>query len=82
MPYIIVRESYIQSSCAVDGLPLNEIRNTDTASQRRSRIIFVLCNKFIGIENASAFVPTHNLRFPKMRKQRKGGRLKLIILHA
>jgi len=27
MPYIIVRESYIQSSCAVDGLPLNKIRN-------------------------------------------------------
>jgi hypothetical protein len=31
MPYIIVRESYIQSSCAVDGLPLNEIRNPPCA---------------------------------------------------
>jgi len=26
MPYVIVRESYIQTSCMVDGLPLNEIR--------------------------------------------------------
>ena len=26
MPYLIVRESYIQTSCLVDGLPLNEVR--------------------------------------------------------
>ena len=26
MPYLIVRESYINSHCIVDGLPLNEIR--------------------------------------------------------
>ena len=26
MPYLIVRESYINSFCTVDGLPLNEIR--------------------------------------------------------
>lgn len=26
MPYLIVRESYINSYCLVDGLPLNEIR--------------------------------------------------------
>ena len=26
MPYLIVRESYINSSCLVDGLPHNEIR--------------------------------------------------------
>ena len=26
MPYIIVRESYINNSCVVDGLPSNEVR--------------------------------------------------------
>jgi len=26
MPYVIVRESYINNSCLVDGLPNNEIR--------------------------------------------------------
>ena len=26
MPYVIVRESYINNSCLVDGLPLNEVR--------------------------------------------------------
>jgi hypothetical protein len=26
MPYIIVRESYIDGMCLVDGLPLNEVR--------------------------------------------------------
>jgi hypothetical protein len=26
MPYLIVRESYINNSCIVDGLPLNEVR--------------------------------------------------------
>lgn len=26
MPYVIVRESYINNSCVVDGLPSNEIR--------------------------------------------------------
>ena len=26
MPYLIVRESFINTSCMVDGLPLNEIR--------------------------------------------------------
>ena len=26
MPYLIVRESYINTSCLVDGLPYNEIR--------------------------------------------------------
>merc|ERR1712110_1128043 len=26
MPYVIVRESYINNSCLVDGLPSNEIR--------------------------------------------------------
>ena len=26
MPYVIVRESYINNSCLVDGLPQNEIR--------------------------------------------------------
>ena len=26
MPYLIVRESYINNSCVVDGLPLNEVR--------------------------------------------------------
>ena len=25
MPYLIVRESYIQTGCLVDGLPLNEV---------------------------------------------------------
>jgi len=26
MPYVLCRESYIQGSCTVDGLPLNEFR--------------------------------------------------------
>ena len=26
MPYVIVRESYINNSCVVDGLPSNEVR--------------------------------------------------------
>ena len=26
MPYLIVRESYINNSCVVDGLPSNEVR--------------------------------------------------------
>lgn len=26
MPYVLVRESYVQGSCTVDGLPLNEFR--------------------------------------------------------
>jgi hypothetical protein len=26
MPYILCRESYVQGSCTVDGLPLNEFR--------------------------------------------------------
>ena len=40
MPYIIVRESYIQTSCTVDGLPLNEIRyrQTDGQTDRRTDI--------------------------------------------
>ena len=26
MPYLILRESYLSTSCTVDGLPLNEVR--------------------------------------------------------
>lgn len=26
MPYVLARESYVQGSCTVDGLPLNEFR--------------------------------------------------------
>ena len=48
MPYLIVRESYINSSCLVDGLPLNEIRliteksssPSDLRDERNRRVEF------------------------------------------
>lgn len=48
MPYIIVRESYIQTSCVIDGLPLNEIRllseksstPSDMRDERNRRVEF------------------------------------------
>ena len=49
MPYLIARESYINSHCIVDGLPLNEIRlitekssssNTDLKDERKRRVEF------------------------------------------
>ena len=32
MPYLIVRESYLNNSCLVDGLPLNEVRTVTEKS--------------------------------------------------
>ena len=32
MPYLIVRESYLDCSCLVDGLPLNEVRTVTEKS--------------------------------------------------
>ena len=32
MPYLIVRESYMDCSCLVDGLPLNEVRTVTEKS--------------------------------------------------
>ena len=48
MPYLIVRESYINTSCLVDGLPLNEIRliteksssPSDLRDERNRRVEF------------------------------------------
>ena len=46
MPYLLVRESYINSHCIVDGLPLNEIRliteksssNAELKDERNRRV--------------------------------------------
>ena len=48
MPYLILRESYINSACTVDGLPLNEIRliteksssNSDVRDEKNRRVEF------------------------------------------
>ena len=48
MPYLIVRESYINNSCLVDGLPTNEVRliseksssPSDLRDERNRRVEF------------------------------------------
>ena len=60
MPYLIVRESYINSSCLVDGLPLNEIRliteksssPSDLRDERNRRVEFATpaCNLLNALE--------------------------------
>ena len=48
MPYLVVRESFIQTSCLVDGLPLNEVRliseksssSSDLRDEKNRRVEF------------------------------------------
>ena len=68
MPYLIVRESYINSHCIVDGLPLNEIRliteksssNTDLKDERNRRVEFATpaCNLLNALEQIGYKVVT------------------------
>ena len=70
MPYLIVRESYINSHCIVDGLPLNEIRliteksssNTDLKDERNRRVEFATpaCNLLNALEQIGYKVMPHD----------------------
>ena len=68
MPYLIVRESYINTSCLVDGLPLNEIRliteksssPSDLRDERNRRVEFATpaCNLLNALEQIGYKVVT------------------------
>jgi len=62
MPYVIVRESYINNSCLVDGLPLNEVRLITEKSSRCS-VLFSLAVQ--GREELEAGVQHGVLQHPQ-----------------
>ena len=75
MPYLILRESYINSSCLVDGLPLNEIRliteksssPSDLRDERNRRVefstpAFNLLNALEQIGYKVRLIPEHDLK--------------------
>ena len=43
MPYLLVRESFLSTSCTVEGLPLNEARILGTIRTKHVSIIYYVC---------------------------------------
>ena len=45
MPYVLVRESFLSTSCTVEGLPLNEARILGTIRTKHVSIIYCVATR-------------------------------------